>query len=94
MGVNLANKAYELTTKPTSNEKATNIMRKYDREFSIMDLEKESTYLFRDAYNYFLQDDLANLEKICCGQAFSLFKQLAQANKTKVIFPHNLENLP
>lgn len=43
-------------------------------EFSILELEKESTVIFLDAYNLYLEKDYASLSKICGEQALSFFK--------------------
>lgn len=52
--VNLGNKAYKVASQPSSTARATDVMRKYDKEFNIIDLETESTFIFRDAYQQFL----------------------------------------
>ena len=56
-------------------------MRKYDEEFTLIDLEKESGFLFRDAYNFYLSENVEQLEKLCGERALDLCKSLIKINQ-------------
>lgn len=40
-------------------------MRKYDPDFDLWELEKETRVIFENAYNTFLEGDVESLEKYC-----------------------------
>jgi hypothetical protein len=58
---NVATMAYGAVANESPMARATTMMRKYIPGFNMFEMEKESTVLFKDAYNTFLQGDLARL---------------------------------
>lgn len=49
--------------------RATTLMRKYIPNFTMFDIEKESTVVFKDAYNSFLSEEVSKLETMTSEQA-------------------------
>lgn len=90
--VNLGNKAYKMVSEPSSTARATQTMRQYDKDFSVIEIERESTYIFKEAYLAFLQCDVEKLEMLCGGQALDLLRSLIKINAVKVNTDHNSES--
>ena len=44
-------------------------MKQYDKNFSIIELEKEATYIFKDAYEDYLAGSTQKLELLCGDSA-------------------------
>lgn len=66
-------------------------MRKYDPTFSIYELEKEATVIFKDAYHSFLNEKLSELDYKASEQAYEYFSAHIKMNRTKVIHSFNVE---
>ncbi|KRX00901.1 hypothetical protein PPERSA_09507 [Pseudocohnilembus persalinus] len=62
-------------------------MRKYDPEFDLWELEKESRVIFETAYNHYLEGDIDILEKYCSEQALGYFKTLIKQRKAQNCSP-------
>jgi hypothetical protein len=73
-------KAHKVISQPSNSAKATELMRKYDKDFSLIELEKESTYIFRDVYNLYLENNSQALEILCGEQALGLLQSLIRIN--------------
>ena len=61
---NVASMAYSTVANESPMAKATILMRAYIKDFSMFELEQESTVLFKDAYNAFLEGDREKLEQM------------------------------
>jgi hypothetical protein len=82
---NAASMAYSTVANESPMARATNMMRAYIKDFSMFELEEESTVLFKDAYNAFLSGEREKLEKMANEQALEYFKAHLRLNDTKVI---------
>lgn len=59
-------------------------MRQYIKDFSIYNLEEESTVIFKNAYRSFLVEKLSELETMASEQAYEYFSAHIKMNKSKV----------
>lgn len=59
-------------------------MRQYIKDFSIYNLEEESTVIFKNAYRAFLVEKLSELETMASEQAYEYFSAHIKMNKSKV----------
>jgi hypothetical protein len=60
-------------------------MRRYIKDFSLYELEEESTVIFKSAYNSFLNEKLSELERISSEQGYEYFSGHIKVFRTKVI---------
>lgn len=60
-------------------------MRQYIKDFSIYNLEEESTVIFKNAYKAFLIEKLSELETMASEQAYEYFSAHIKMNKSKVL---------
>lgn len=59
-------------------------MRKYVKDFSLYELEDESTVIFKNAYHAFLNFKLSELEMMASEQGYEYFSGHIKINRTKV----------
>lgn len=64
--------------------RATELMRQYIKDFSIYNLEEESTVIFKNAYHAFLNEKLSEVETMAMEQAYEYFSAHVKMNKSKV----------
>jgi hypothetical protein len=59
-------------------------MRQYIKDFSIYNLEEESTVIFKNAYHAFLNEKLSEVETMAMEQAYEYFSAHVKMNRSKV----------
>lgn len=64
--------------------RATELMRQYIKDFSIYNLEEESTVIFKNAYHAFLNEKLSEVETMAMEQAYEYFSAHVKMNRSKV----------
>lgn len=60
-------------------------MRQYIKDFSIYNLEEESTVIFKNAYHAFLNEKLSEVETMAMEQAYEYFSAHVKMNRSKVL---------
>lgn len=84
MIANAGTAAYSKIAQGSAEGRATELMRQYIKNFSIYDLEKESTVIFKNTYHSFLNEKLSDLEAMASEQAYEHFSAYIKMNRSKV----------
>ena len=85
VAANVGTTIYSHVAQGSPMARAQEMMRKYVPDFSIYDLEQESTVIFKNAYHSFLSEKLSELELIASDQAYEFYSAYIKMLKTKVV---------